>query len=509
VAAILAGASTLAAQAGNPDSGIGLPVREVSLENGMRLLVLPRPGAPTVSFVVRYEVGGVNERRGTTGTAHLLEHLLFKGTSTVGTRDVARERALFQRMDAVHDTLLRVRAEPRPDSAEMERLARRIEALEDEARVPVVANEFDRILSRNGARGLNASTSSEATTYYVELPANRLELWFALEADRMSDPVFREFYAERDVVLEERRMRVDTDPGGFLYEQHLAHAWTVHPYRQPVVGTRSDLETLEREDVASYFERYYGPNNAVVAIVGDVDPDRVESLARRYLAPLPRGEEPPPVLAREPPQRGERRVRVEFDAGAQLRMGWHTVDGFHPDHTALVVLTSLLTGGRTSRLYRRLIVEDRLAAQVTSSLGPGDRFPQLFQIHAIPRSPHGPAEVEAAIAEELERLRRLPPDSVELQRVRNQIEAGDVRRLRSNLGLAFQLATSASVHGDWRETFRFGERVRRVTPEDIREVVRRYFRPSGLTVAVLAPAPEVEPATPDSTGDSPTGPGSW
>jgi len=480
---LLGCASGAAAQ---PVPAEGLPVEKISLQNGMRVLVLPRQGAPTVSLVVQYGVGSVNERLGTTGIAHLLEHLLFKGTTTVGTRDLVAERELLARADAAHDTLLALRGIH--DSTGMARLQARVRILEDSARAYVVSNEFDRILSTNGARGLNAITTVEATTYFVELPSNRTELWFVLEADRMRNPVFREFYTERDVVMEERRMRVETSPGGLLYESHLATAYRMHPYGVPVVGWMSDLENLSREQVEAYYRRYYGPNNAVVAIVGDVDASRIRGWVRRYLEPLARGDPPPPVLAVEPQQRGERRVEVEFDAEPALRVGWHVPDLFHEDAPALAMLSSILTGGRASRLHRRLVVEERLATSVTSSMGPGDLFPQLFQIDAVPRAPHTTAEVEAALYQELETLAEEPPTEEELQRVRNQLEAGNVRRLQSNLGLAFQLAGSESLFGDWRQTFRLSRRVQGVRPGDVHRVVRRYFLPSNRTVATLVKA---------------------
>ncbi|MFQ5537870.1 MAG: M16 family metallopeptidase [Gemmatimonadota bacterium] len=463
--------------------GVALPVVKATLANGMRILILPRPGAPIVSFVVRFAVGGIHEHLGTTGTAHLLEHMLFKGTTTIGTRDHDAERPLFAAMDAVQDTLLLARAAR--DSTNILRLPERIRALEDSARAYVVPNEFDRILTRAGARGLNATTSNESTHYFVELPANRLELWFALEADRMAHPVFREFYTERDVVMEERRMRIEASPGGFLYENHLATAFTMHPYGVPVVGYMSDLQNLTRRDVASYYRKFYGAANAVVTLVGDVDPDAVLALAKRYFAPLDPGETPPPVLAVEPRQRGERRIRIEWDAEPQLRMGWHVPDLFHEDAPALAVLTTLLTGGRTSRLHRRLVTGDRLATGVFSSVEPGSLFPRLFSIDATPRSPHTPADVEAAVYEELERLARDGPTSAELERVRNRLRAGSVRRLQSNLGLAFQLSESEALFGDWRRTFRLTARLAAVTPEDIRRVVRAYFTPENRTVAVL------------------------
>jgi predicted Zn-dependent peptidase len=433
--------------------------------------------------VVQYDVGSVQEHLGITGIAHLLEHLLFKGTTSVGTRNAGAERALFADMDRAQDTLVRARA--LDDSAAVTRLESRIAALEDSARTYVVPNEFDRILTRAGAQGLNATTTSEATTYYVELPSNRTELWFVLEGDRMAHPVFREFYTERNVVMEERRMRVETSPGGLLYEAHLAAAFNEHPYGVPVVGYMSDLRNLGRPQVEEYYRRYYAPNNAVVAIVGDVDADRVLAWANRYLGGLPRGEDPPRVVAREPEQRGERRVEILWDAEPSVRIGWHVPSAAHPDAPATALLASLLTGGRTSRLYRRLVQQDRLATGVFVSLGPGDRYPRLFQLDASPRAPHTTSDVEEAIYEEIARLADGGPSEAELTRVRNQIAAGQIRRLQSNLGLAFQLAESSTLFGDWRATFRLPERWAAVTADDVRRVAASYLTRANRTVATL------------------------
>ncbi len=463
--------------------GERLPVRSLTLGNGMRLVILPRSGAPTVSFVVQYGVGGVNERLGTTGIAHLLEHMLFKGTTTVGTRNVDAELALFPGMDAAHDSLVRARSSG--DSATVRRLDQLIGELEDSARAFVEANEFDRILTRAGAQGLNATTTNGSTIYFVELPSNRTELWFALEADRLLNPVFREYYSERDVVTEERRMRVETSPGGVLYEAHLAAAFTMHPYGVPVVGYMADLEVLSRSDVETYYRRFYGPNNAVVAIVGDIDPDRVERWARDYLGPIPGGETPDAVTAVEPKQLGERRVVVEWDAEPALRIGWHVPAGVHDDAPALAILTSLLTGGRTSRLHRRLVIEDQIAGGVFSSLGPGSRYPQLLQIDTSPLAPHTTEELERAIYEEIARLASDGPAPNELERVRNQIAAGSIRRMQSHLGLAFQLAESVSLFGDWTETFRFSAQLRAVTADDVQRMARLYLTQQNRTVATL------------------------
>jgi predicted Zn-dependent peptidase len=477
------------------DSLPGLPVVEHTLPNGMRFLILPRPAVPNVSFVVEFRVGGVDELPGRTGIAHFLEHMLFKGTTSVGTRDVEAEQRLFPHMDALHDSVLAEVARPLPDSGRVAILRGRLRDLEDSARAPIVPGEMDRILSRNGARGLNATTSADATTYYVELPANRAKLWFVVEADRMANPVLREFHTERDVIMEERRYRVETSPGGLLYEAHLAAAFQVHPYGQPVIGHASDIEALTRAEVEDFYRRYYAPANAVVAVVGAVDPDSIRAWADAYFAPLSPGETPPPVRAREPEPVGPRRVKVLHDAEPLLRMGWLTVAGDHPDAPALSMLSAILVGGRTGRLYRRLVVEERLATYVSASLGPGFRFPTLFQVDAAPRAPHTNAELEAAIVSELRRLSETPPDEAELQRIRNQLQAGTVRRLQSNLGLAFQLASSASNYGDWRQTFRFYERMQEVTPEGIQEVVRRYLGTERAVVAMLErpPAGEASP----------------
>ena len=491
------GVRPASAQEAASPRGDRLPVREVVLANGMRFLVLPQPGVPTVAFVTQFGIGGVNEHPGTTGIAHLLEHMLFKGTSTIGTRAPEAELGWFQRMDVLNDSLLAARLDPAVDPGRVLAMETRLRALEDSARTLVVPNELDDIFARNGAQNLNAATTNESTLYYVELPANRAELWFVLESDRMAHPVFREFYAERDVVMEERLTRVDTSPGGLLYETHLAAAFMAHPYGQPVVGWTSDLRTHRREEVADYYRRYYGPGNAVVAIVGDVDPEQVERWIHRYFDALPAGERPPPVLVEEPVQRGERRVEVRFDAEPAVRIGWHTVDAFHADAPALVMLSALLTGGRTSRLFRDLVVERRLATFVGASLGPGERYPRLFSIDAYPRAPHTTLEMEEAIYAGIARLVAEGPEEAELERVRNQLEAGAVRRLETNFGLALQLAGSASLYGDWRTTFGLEERMSAVTAEDVRRVARTYLTQENRTVATLVPtAPETpgEPA---------------
>jgi predicted Zn-dependent peptidase len=427
----------------------------------------------------------VNEKPGNTGIAHLLEHLLFKGTTSVGTLDFAREAPLLEEMDRLHVSILAAEELTPPDTATVSSLIERIRMLEEEASHFANSSELHEILSGAGARNLNATTTSESTTYFVELPSNKAELWFVLEADRMQNPVFREFYTERGVVAEERRLRLENSPGGLLYEAHMAAAFQTHPYGTPVVGHMEDLQRLSRKDVESYFRRFYGPNNAVVAIAGDIDPDQILTWAREYLGPIPRGEKPPPVRILEPKQRGERRVEVVFDAEPALRIGWKVPPAQAEDASALYMLASLLTGGRSSRIYRRMVLVDRIASGVTSTIEPGQMYPGLFSIQASPLHPHTPRELEDAIYEELESLKETPPEESELQRVRNQLEASEVRRLRSNFGLALQVAGSASLYGDWQTTFDLSRKLLEVSPQDIQRVVTTYFRKEYRTVATL------------------------
>ena len=485
------------AQQPPPTPGERLPVLEHVLPNGMTFLLLRREGAPTVSFVTHFRAGGVDEWTGISGTAHLFEHMLFKGSRSIGTKDYQAEAALFPRIDAVADSFTaEYRKGALADSAVLLRLRDRLKALEDSARAYVLSNELDRILTENGAQSLNASTGNDLTNYFFSLPANRAKLWFILESDRIRDPVLREFYTEREVVLEERRLRVETQPGGLLFEEFLQAAFRAHPYGRPVVGVKSEIQTVSRAAAQEYFRRYYGPNNAVVAIVGDIDVDSMKVWATRYFGGLPAGEPHRPVVTQEPPQRGERRIQVEFDANPQVLIGHHVPSARHPDAPALGVLSQVLTGGRTSRLFQRLVIRERVATSIFSFSGPGSLYPRQFAFQGVPIAPRTTEDIERAVYEELERIQGEPPTDEELQRVRNQIENSATQRLRSNLGLAFQLSSSEALWYDWRQTFRDQAAQTRVTAADVQRVARAYFDRSNRTVATLVrPAPRAAGAS--------------
>lgn len=497
VAVTAAAPPPVSAQQSPASPGEGLPVVKHVLPNGMTFLFLARRGAPTVSFVTHFRAGGVDEWTGISGTAHLFEHMLFKGSRTIGTKDLAAEQALFPRIDAAADSFTaEFRKGAMADSARLERLRGRIKELEDSSRAFVVSNELDRILTENGAVGLNASTGNDVTNYFFSLPANRAQLWFILESDRLRNPVLREFYSEREVVMEERRLRTETQPSGMLVEEYLQAAFRAHPYGRPVVGLASEIQAVSRTSALEYFHRFYGPNNAAVAIVGDINVDSMKAWANRYFGDIPAGEPHRPVVTQEPPQHGERRINVEFDANPLVLIGYHVPSAQHPDAPALQVLGQVLTGGRTSRLFQRLVIRDRVATNVAAFQFPGSLYPRLFTFQGVPIAPHTTDEIEKAVYEELDRIQREPPTDVELQRVRNQAEASSIQRLQSNFGLAFQLSNSEALWYDWRRTFRDQAALSRVTAADVQRVARTYFTPTNRTVATL-----VRPAKPATGGN--------
>lgn len=463
------------------------------LPNGMRVLVVERRAVPTVSFNITFVVGSVDERTGESGLAHLFEHMAFKGTTTIGTTNYERERELLDQSDRLAlDIQGEERLGLRADRERLAALRREFDAVQQRARTLVVPNEIGAIYDRQGAVGFNASTGVDLTRYVVSLPANRLPLWVALESDRMSRPVFREFYTERDVVLEERRMRVDNNPMGKLYEAFLATAFVAHPYETPTIGWPSDLSHLTAPAAREFFQRHYGPGNAVVAVVGDVDAGKAIDRIAAAFGRIPSRATPPAVVTEEPPQGGERRVDVEVDAEPQLLIGYHKPDIHDPDEPVFDVIESLLSSGRTSRLYTELVTRRQVAVAASASSGePGARYPNLFTLQAVPRAPHSLDEVEAALLAEVERLQREPVSSRELEKVVNRVDADLIRSLQSNSGLASQLAYFQAVAGDWRYVLGISDRMAKVTPDDIRRVASAWFIPRNRTVARL-----VKPAVP-------------
>jgi len=477
----------------NPGGSLEGRVQEHRLANGLTVLALRRGVAPVVSLQMTFRVGGVDEPSGYTGMAHLLEHLLFKGTRTLGTRDWQREEPLLREIERVGRALDRERRKgDRADPQEIERLGAELRRLQEEHRSLVVKDEIDSIYTRNGAVGFNAFTSSDLTSYIVSLPSNRLELWARIESERMRDPVLREYYVERDVVVEERRQRYGSDPDGRIYETLLSTAFRAHPYRDPVIGWPADLETLDLDATRRFFRDYYGPDNAVIVAVGDVDPPAFFRLVERYFGDLPaRGGMSRRPITREPPQEGPRRAEVWFDAEPRLVVAFHKPTLPHRDDYVFDVIEAVLTDGRSSRLVRELVDRQRVAASVNAANGlPGARYPNLFAVFLTPLQGVGVDEAEQALLGELDRLGREPPTPEELERVLRRLEASRVRSLLSNSGLARRLAYFQALTGDWRYIEEHPRVLRTITPDEVAAVARRYLTPQNRTVVVLRPRPE-------------------
>jgi len=461
-------------------------VTEHTLGNGLKVLLMERHTSPTVSIFMRYKVGSVNEVTGQTGIAHVLEHMLFKGTRRLGTRNFLKEAPLLKKIEALGEALdLEERKRGKKDLEQIKGLRVRLREAQKEHKKLVESEVYSKYYQKNGGVRFNASTSNDSTVYMVSLPVNKLELWANLESDRMENPILREYYTERDVIMEERRMRVDNTPDGLLYEQFIAAAFTSHPYHVPVIGWSSDIRSLSIKAVRKFLRTYYAPNNAVVAMVGDIRPDKVMKILNRYFGRIPPHKLPPPLATVEPEQRGERRVEVEFDAEPQILIGYHKPTLPDKDDYVFDVIDSILASGRTSRLFKSLVRDKKIAVSVGTYGAPGSLYKNLFVFSGVPRHPHTVAEVERAFYEEVERLKREPVSKRELEKVGNQIEAGFVRGLGSNFGMASRLSYFETIAGDWRYLLNHPKEIRKVTREDIMRVARKYLVKRNRTVAIL------------------------
>lgn len=461
-------------------------VTEFTLENGLKFIVIERPIAPVASFVTFVDVGGANEPMGNTGIAHIFEHMAFKGTHYIGTNNWDAEKKVLDELEQTYQQWLAEKYSPQPDTARMSDLWKEFQNLQEEAGQYVINNEFSQIIERNGGTGLNAGTGADQTVYFYSLPENRMELWFSLESDRFKNPVFREFYKEKEVVREERRMRTESQPVGRLIEEFLAVAYTAHPYGRPVVGWNSDITATTMEDARDFYNKYYVPSNITIAIAGDVKPDEVKKMAKTYFGGLKAGPEPPPVYTGEPEQRGQRRFTIQGESQPFLLMGYHTVAESHPDFKALQLVGSIISSGRTSRLYKRMVEEEELALAVQAFNGfPGTKFESMFLTFAVPNQGLGVDTLETVILEEIQKVKDGDITQEELDRARTNARASLVRSLDSNSGLAQSLASAEAQKGDWRTVFTDLEALNEVTLEDLQRVAKKYMTKDNLTVGAI------------------------
>ncbi|PJA77127.1 peptidase M16 [bacterium CG_4_9_14_3_um_filter_65_15] len=514
-------------------------VREFTLDNGVTFLVLEKHDVPVFSFRTFVNVGSSSEVRGITGLSHILEHMAFKGTAEIGTKDYKGEQKAMAREDEAFDAFKKIRLAIRPIRARYQQLVARIpesereaydemisgaevsppdfttgpeakaalayyqaevKAMEDEfasrqkdfedakdaAREFVVTNEYGKIVENNGGQGLNAYTNSDVTVYHYNLPSNRLERWAYLEGSRMADPVLREFYTEKDgPVTEERRMRTDNNPIGRLIEQFENLMFMANGYHHSTIGYMSDLNNISRADCRAYFDKNYVGSNIVVTLVGDVDFGEVQKFAKKYFSDIPAGN-PETVETFEPKQLGEKRFVMEDPSQPLYISGFHIHNVRHPDWPVYQVIADVLGQGRTSRLYKSLVKEQKIAVNTAAFPGyPGEKFETGLLVFAMPAKDKTGEDLEVAVNEQIQDIVDNGITAEELDAVKQRTRAGFIRGLDGNGGMAGQLAYYQTYMGDWRELFNEVGRIDAVSLDDVKRVAGEIFDVNNRTVAIL------------------------
>lgn len=472
-----------------PRDGLDLKVREFKLDNGLRVLLVKREGAPLFSSSIRIRVGSIEDPPGGSGLAHFFEHMAFKGTSLIGSRDPQKESAALAAMHEVGSEIVKQRLSGVPEE-ELAPLKKKLTQMQDEADAFVDRNEFTRIYQRNGGTDSNAATASDDTVYYVSLPANKLRLWSYMESERLRDPVFREFYKERDVVAEERRMRYENNPDGKLFQALMALGFDRGPYGIPVIGTNEDIANYTLEEAKAFREANYVPSNIVIALVGNFDLNEAQSVIQKDFGRLPAREPVKKTLLSDSKQGLPRSQTIHENGEPRFYMGFHRPPHPHPDDEVLDVIQELLCEGRTSRLFHYLVDEKKMVSRVSCyTTLPGDRLEGLFSFYAVPLAPHTNQEVREEIFKVFGNLTAQPVSAEELDKIRNGIDADLLAELQTNSGLAGLLSYFESSVGDWRYLYDLRKRIRKVTPEDVSRVIKKYFDPQKSVTVYLEKKP--------------------
>ena len=472
-------------------------VTEKTLSNGMRLLMVERHDEPSVSGGWVAHVGSSNERPGMTGIAHLFEHMMFKGTPTLGTKDYRKDLQIIAEQEQVREQMRREESKLRAayrrgeidDLLKPENRTERLKELDKKSdeliarqREILVKNEFDRVYTTAGGSGENAYTSEDMTVYFITVPANKLELWMWMESERLWRPVFREFYAERDVVHEERRLSVEATPLGKLEETLQAMFWESHPYHWPVIGWPSDIPAYTKAQADEFYATYYAPQNVTLVLVGDLKADAAERLAEQYFGRIPRGpRDAPEVVTLEVKQPAEKRLYGEADTNPQVEILWHTVPYGHRDSYPLDVLARALST-RTGRLYKGLVLGSQVATEVYARQE-SRKWAGLFNAWGEAKEGCKPEDVEQGIYAELEKLKESEVPEQELQKVKNNFAAYEYRKLAANAPIMFQLLHHDGM-GNWREINEAGPKYQAVTAADLKRVANAYLTKENRAVAI-------------------------
>jgi predicted Zn-dependent peptidase len=475
------------------------------LPNGLTLIVCERPEAPVFSYSTFVDAGDVNDPSGQSGLAHMFEHLAFKGTSQIGTTDYEAEKKALAKVEAANAALQAEQLKPvGRDPEKIKALESALKDAADEAHKFVVPNQFTDVAERNGATGLNAQTGLDETEFFWSMPENRLELWAWLESSRLSDTVPREFYKERAVVIEERRMRTDSNPIGRLVEQFLATAYVAHPYGRSSIGWPSEVSQITATEAMDFHKKYYVGANIVVAVVGDVKAAEAMPMLEKYFSHVPGGARPEEMTTVEPKQFAEKSVIIREQTQPFYIEGYHRPNYRDPDDTVYDAISDIMSNGRVSRLYRSLVRDQQIAAEAEGfSPFPGDKYPGLFAFYAVPLPGHTPAEMRSAIHKEIEKLKTTDVTDAELAMYKTRSRASLLHGLADNQGLANSLSEYQTRYGDWCELFQQLDRVDKVTKADIRRVATQVFVDANRTSAEIdtetKPADAPQAATADAS----------
>ena len=457
------------------------------LGNGLTLIICERPEAPVFSFFTLVDAGSTQDPLRATGLAHMFEHMAFKGTDKIGTTNYEAEKTALKKIEEAYAAYINERDKSvGQDSAKLKQLEKGWQDAITEAQQYVVPNAFGKIVEENGGEDMNAFTNYDETAYHYSFPENRLELWAYLESERFLHPVMREFYKERNVVIEERRMRTDSSPFGRLLEQFTEEAFAAHPYHRPTIGWISDLNHFSATDAQSFFDNYYIPSNMVIAVAGDLRSEKALPILEKYFGRLPAHPAPDEATTTEPPQNSERRVVLKDPSQPIYIEGYHRPDYRSKDDAVFDAITDLLSEGRTSRLYRALVRDKKIASFSEGFTGyPGIKYPHLFAFLAVPLPGHKTQEIGDAIHAEIDRLKKEDISDDELKMIKTRSKANLIRGLADNGGLATQLATYQTRYDDWRELFRSVDRIEAVSKADIRRVANEVFVDTNRTVGVI------------------------
>ena len=462
-----------------------------TLPNGLTVIILRRPEAPVFSFFTMVDTGSAQDPLSKTGLAHMMEHMAFKGTPDIGTTDYAEEKVALAKVEETYaayeaERIKRVGRDPQK-LAQLQKEWQDAIAAADKF---VIKNQFGEIVESHGGVGMNAFTTYDETGYMYSMPSNMIELWAAIESDRFANPVMRDFYKERNVVMEERRMRTDSSPTGRLVEQFLGTAFDANPYHRPTIGYASDLQAFSATDAANFFHQYYLPSNMVIALVGDLDPDQVMPIVERYFGQIPARPKPVELTTVEPPQNSVREVKLNDPAQPFYVEGYHRPSYLDPDDAVYDAITDILSNGRTSRMYRALVRDQKIAAAAAGFSGfPGTKYGHLFAFYGVPLPGHTNQEIQKAIQDEIVKLKTQDVTDEELQMFKTRTKADLIRGLASNEGLAQQLAIYQTRYGDWRELFRYLDKVDKVTKADIRRVANKVFQDDNRTIGTIETTP--------------------